>query len=253
MAHLVDIFFGVLVFGAMVWIFRAQIEKKKLSYEIISITRLLKVETTIREKVQVIYEGREVQNVHLLTLKFINNGNQAISSSDYEHSIDITLNDKAVIMTHEIIDEKPTKLKIRLKLRGKNTILLSRALLNRKDSFSVKVLISDFDGHIEVGGRIKGVKHISERKEPSHFPIIMLTAISTIVPLILIIVLIANNFDVFVFNTLAFNTSTISGMTMNLIWKLLVFIYLLMGAAMLIVMVTFRKFIKMRHQGYRTG
>ena len=160
--NLVEII-GVLAILAMVGIFLAQRKKKNLSYDIISNISLLGVGNALQKKVKVLYEDSEVKNVHLLTLRFINNGNQPIDESDYGRSTKISFNDNAVILTCEIIDEEPANLRLELEQR-ENILLLSPLLLNPKDAFSVKTLIGNFGSFPIIDGRIKGVKSISERK-----------------------------------------------------------------------------------------
>ena len=162
MDHLVEII-GVLAILAAIWISLTQRKKKNLSYEIISNIRLLEVENDLQKKVKVLYEGSEVKNVHLLTLRFTNNGNQPIDENDYVYPIKISFNANAVILTDEIIDEEPGNLGLKL-WQEENVLSLSPLLLNSKDAFSVKALIGDFEGFPIIDGRIKGVKSISERK-----------------------------------------------------------------------------------------
>ena len=54
-------------------------------------------------------------------------------------------------------------------------------LLNQKDTFSIKALISDFEGKPNIDGRINGVKSITQYKE-GQMPFV----ISTLVSLVLI-------------------------------------------------------------------
>ena len=137
MNHLVEIILGILVISAMVGIFLAQRKKKNLSYDIISNVSLLEVENDLQKKVKVLYEGSEVKNVHLLTLRFINNGNQPIDGNDYAGPIKISFNDNAVILTCEIIDEEPVNLGLKL-CKTENVLLLPPLLLNSKDAFLSK-------------------------------------------------------------------------------------------------------------------
>ena len=165
---------AILAVLVTVGIFFAQRKTKKLSYEITSNTQLLGVKDEIQGKVQVLYEGEEVKNVHLLTLKFSNTGNQSISSGDYERPLSIKINPEAKILTHEIVEEEPENLGVTVELEG-SKLSFSPVLLNSKDSFSVKALISDFEGDPEIDGRIVGVKSISKYSEGQvAFALIML-------------------------------------------------------------------------------
>jgi len=176
----VGVVFAILAVLVAIGIFWAQRKTKKLSYEITSNTQLLGVKDEIQGKVQVLYEGKEVKNVHLLTLKFTNSGNQSISSGDFERPISIEVNSEAKILTHEIIDEDPDNLGADIKLE-KNIMTVSPVLLNEKDTFSIKALISDLEGKPKIDGRINGVKSITSFKEGQVSFVIL-----TIVALVLI-------------------------------------------------------------------
>jgi hypothetical protein len=90
------------------------------------------------------------------------------------------VNSAAKVLTHEIIDEVPENLGAHVALVG-TKLIFSPVLMNAKDSFSIKTLISDFEGNPSIDGRINGVKLISEYKESQW-----LYAITLLISLILI-------------------------------------------------------------------
>lgn len=156
--------FAIIAVVVMILIFFAQRKGKKLSYEITSNSQLLGVKDEVQGKVQILYEGKEVRNVHLLTIKFINNGGHSISSSDYEYPLSISIDPISRILTHEIVNEDPKNLGINLR-KEENKIIINPVLLNIKDSFCIKMLVSDFQGRPEIEGRISGVKNITQYVE----------------------------------------------------------------------------------------
>ena len=160
----VGVVFALLAVIITVVIYFAQRKKKKLSYEIVSTTQLLGVKEEIKGKVKVLYEGSEVKNVHLLTIKFINTGNVPIASSDYERPLVMNVNEGATVLTHEIINEEPENIGIKVDVDGCE-FNFSPVLLNPKDSFTVKALVSDLEGKPKIDGRINGVKSIDEHFE----------------------------------------------------------------------------------------
>lgn len=149
---------------AMILIYRAQRKIKNLSYEIISNTQLLGVEAEMQGKVKILYNDEEVNSVHLLTLKFTNFGNQSITSSDYERHLSVVFDSNSKILTHDIIDQEPNNLGVTSEVDF-NKISLNKVLMNSKDSFSLKTLISNYDGLPTVDGRITGVKSIGKYVE----------------------------------------------------------------------------------------
>lgn len=173
----IGVVFAVLAVLVTIIIFFVQRKTKKLSFEITSNTQLLGVKDEIQGKVQVLYEGKEVKNVHLLTVKITNSGNQSISSSDYERPLSIEVSSESKILTHEVVDQEPTNLGVSIDVR-ENEIIVAPTLLNEKDSFSIKALVSDFDGKANIDGRINGVKSITQFKEGHmSFMILTLTAL----------------------------------------------------------------------------
>ncbi len=160
----IEVIIGALAIVVAIAIFFAQRKTKKLSYRVTSNNELLGVKEEIQRKVQVLYEGKEVKRVHLLTLKFTNDGNQSISSDDFERPLSVSVNSEAKILTHEIIDENPKGLGILASLEA-NRLTFSPVLLNSKDTFSIKALISNLEGEPKVDGRIRGVKAINRYTE----------------------------------------------------------------------------------------
>jgi hypothetical protein len=157
-------FIGIVISSILViTIYILQRKTKKLSYEVLSNSQLLTVEEELQGKVKVLYDGNEVKNVHLLTIKIINDGNQSILPTDFVRPLRISVNLSATILTKEIIDENPQKLGIEYELDG-NTIIFTPSLLNAKDSFTLKMLVSNLDGRINFDCRINGVQDISNKQ-----------------------------------------------------------------------------------------
>ncbi len=148
-----------------------QRKKKRLSYEIVSNTELLGIGEEIRGKVKILYEENEVKNVHLLTVRFVNSGNEPIGTTDYERPVRMMVNDEATILTHEIVDQDPSNLSAEATAEG-NMFSIKPLLLNPKDAFSIKTLISDLDGSPRIDGRVKGVKAISRFEEGEKYLVV---------------------------------------------------------------------------------
>lgn len=172
----VGVLCAILAVVVTIFIFLAQRKTKRLSYEITSNTQLLGVKDEIQGKVQVLYDGEEVKNVHLLTIRFTNSGNQSIASSDYERPLSVEVNSDAKILTHEVIDETPENLGATVTLE-ESKLIFAPVLMNAKDSFSIKTLISDFEGNPFIDGRINGVKSIAKYKD-GQWPFLITSLIS---------------------------------------------------------------------------
>lgn len=152
----------------LVWMQR---QRKALSYNIISNTSLVDIKEEIKGKLEVFFDGKPVENIYLIIIKFINTGNLPIKSVDYESPINMNFGKDARVLASEIIETDPDSLEASVNIEG-TKVLLMPILLNQKDSITIKVLVNQFDNQITIGGRIIGVKKIlkfTERKYASFF------------------------------------------------------------------------------------
>ena len=138
-----------------------QRRRKSLSWEIISNTPLLSIDEEIRGNLQVLFAGKPVQDVQLIILKIINSGNVPIKSTDYERPINLKLGENALILTAKVTEKNPSGLETPITNEG-TRVVLEPTLMNEGDSFTIKMLVNQFDDQITVDGRIVGVKDIQK-------------------------------------------------------------------------------------------
>lgn len=174
-------FIGAILAAAAIFIsialYLRQRRRKDLSYEIVSRTPLLSVSTRaqeIKKQLQILFNGKPVQQVHLIVIKIINSGNMPILSTDYERPVSLNLGEEAQILTAEVVETDPDSLRTSARIEGKS-VVLTPSLLNEKDSITLKMLVSRFVNQITVDGRIVGVKNIrkSVKKRSSLIRVII--------------------------------------------------------------------------------
>lgn len=139
--------------------------RKILSYRVLSHTPIASVHNS-REtdgRVQILFNGEPVHNVELILLKIENTGDIPIASDDYENPLQISLNKTAKILEAQIIEKSPNNLPASIDYE-ESTVSLKPLLLNSKDSVTMKILASQFNGSLFVEGRIIGVKSVKEIK-----------------------------------------------------------------------------------------
>lgn len=161
------------------FLFWKQRQRKALSYEILSNTPLLSIEEKIKGKLQIIFDGNSVENVHLIEVKLVNSGNEPIKPSDYERPINLTFGEDSRVLTSEVIETIPDNLKMEL-YTDEKSVKLSPILLNGGDSFTLKMIVSQFkigDDDIKVDGRIAGVKKITLPDESRLLIILMVSGV----------------------------------------------------------------------------
>ena len=157
-------FLALIALFVSIYLFILQRRKKTLAYEILSETELLTMKEGFEGKVQILFEGQNVENVHLLVLKVINNGNIPIASSDFENALTFIFGKDGNILSAEIIDTSPKTLKPTF-TANQNKLILNPTLLNSGDIITFKLLLTQYDGEIEVDTRIIGVSEVKKATE----------------------------------------------------------------------------------------
>ena len=93
--------------------------RKRLSYEVLSTVPLLSTEEEFKNKLQIFFEGRPVQQVFLVQIKITNTGNAPIVTSDYERQVSLTFGQDTEVITAEVIQKSLNPLKFHLLLKGR--------------------------------------------------------------------------------------------------------------------------------------
>lgn len=159
---------AVLAIVVSILIYLKQRQRKALSYQILTQTPLLGLEEKIKGKLQILFDGKPVEDVNLIEFRIINSGNMPILATDYEHPINLSFDEKTKVLTAEVFKTNPKSLKATVKIEDAK-IILPPVLLNSRDSIILKTLVSQFNGKISVDGRIIGVKDIRKTKEAQYF------------------------------------------------------------------------------------
>lgn len=159
--------FGLLAIVVSIVLYWTQRRRKALSYDITSLTPLLEVEDEVKGKVQILFEGKLVQDVHLAMVKIINSGNMPIVPADYVRPVSLNFGEEAQILATDVIETNPDNLHVSWSVESTKVELVP-LLLNGGDSITFKVLVSQ-SGEISVDGRIVGVKEITARRAQNTY------------------------------------------------------------------------------------
>ena len=153
-------------------IYYLQKSKKRLSYEIISNTQLVGIENKVQDKIKIFYEDKLVENVHLVSIRFDNDGNQFVAIDDFTTPINVKFGEGTNILTGEVLEQNPSELNATI-IRTEDRVEVQPLLLNSNDSFTLNILLNDYDESLCITARIKGVKNIGLYKK-SKFTIVNL-------------------------------------------------------------------------------
>jgi hypothetical protein len=171
------------------WVYWRQRVRKDLSYDI-SRARLVSVGSELQGRVKVLLDDRQVKRVDLVRVELRNSGNATIRADDFETPIALALPSGAELLTVDADETEPKDLKPRLTV-GAGRVEVEPLLLNPRDRFVVKALVSDLAGTPQITGRIAGVSRLSPRsaspaygKALTSFPLRPLVALTALTALI---------------------------------------------------------------------
>ncbi len=150
---------------------------KGFSWKILSIAPLFKVASGFQEQLEIRLNHIVVSDVYLLIVKFLNSGIASIKQDDYARPVKLSFK-KGHIINAEVVETDPDDLGEVIETQDETSVTFKKILLNSKDNFVIKILLTGFDGSAEdvnVEGRIEGVKKIeisrkrTVQREPSVY------------------------------------------------------------------------------------
>ena len=130
---------------------------KSLCYNILTNTPLLTIDEGLEGKIKIYYleepsVEKPIKNLSVIILKFFNNGNEPIKSSDFESlesndvekSIKISFGQNMNVLSAEQIDSSPKKINATLNYSA-DQVYIEPLLLNPNDSITIKILLTGND------------------------------------------------------------------------------------------------------------
>ena len=169
------------VFISIIALFLAwrQYQRKSFSYSVISTVNILDISDDIKSKISVSFESKVIQNLYSVVIRFTNSGNTPILKNDYDHPVSISLGKMSEILSVEVLNQSPGDLGIKVdhsvqqhpntsssssisQVSSEEIIVIEPALLNKRDSFDLKILATEFE-YISVNARIVGVAKILKK------------------------------------------------------------------------------------------
>ena len=122
-------------------------------------TPLVRINSEVKDNLQVLFDGNPVKDIQLLIIKIINTGNVSIKSEDYERPLNLNFDENAQILAAEVIETNPNNIEASANIEEKK-VFISPTLLNKGDSLTIKILVNQFNNQISIDARIVGVKEI---------------------------------------------------------------------------------------------
>lgn len=183
---------GLLGIGVSITLWLKGRGRKNLSYDIVSSTSLLMHHDELRKSIKIMFEDEEIKdNVHLVLLKIVNNGNVPILAEDFTQDIIIKTTNGSILIA-EIKETYPDNLDIKIIDHIHNGVGISPLLLNNKDEIIIKLLIKSPKDeafkkeNLEIKARIVGISDVTKLKPkiPSEFILVFLVIFTSIISLL---------------------------------------------------------------------
>ncbi|MGC1782326.1 MAG: hypothetical protein WA708_07400 [Acidobacteriaceae bacterium] len=134
--------------------------RKRLSY-LLSDTRVLGIHEEVNpSRVQILFDGEPVTEVHLVIITVNNWGNEPIRVDDFVRPLRFSWTAPAKLLAAEVIEVNPETLQPTIKA-GVSEIVVDPLLLNPGDWLRIRTLINQV-GELSVDARVIGVKRITK-------------------------------------------------------------------------------------------
>lgn len=165
------------------WLLWSNSQRKSLSYEVISNINILDIPEEFKDKLEISFDSKPVQELYVTLIKIINTGKAPITPKDFHRPISIGFGETATVLTFELINQTPSNLNPDIRNIQSNSvkyqILVEPSLLNKSDSFTIKMLVTKFE-EIKVEGRIAGIQNITELSKDIRFKLMFSLATNLI-------------------------------------------------------------------------
>lgn len=165
---------GIIV-SVILWIKNQR--RKELSYQVITNKPLVGLKGSKKKKVEIFYDGVNVNDAHLLVLKLINSGHLPINPSDFEGKVSVKLSAGTRILLAQVEETAPSDLVERYREKsGKDDlieivddskVILNPVLLNGNDFITVQLLLNYPVRRVRLIGHVQGIGQIQELRPRS--------------------------------------------------------------------------------------
>jgi len=101
--YIIDHLLEIIAIIAAFVIFFMQLRRKAIDYAILTNSNVVSVSDTVKDKIQILYNGVVVPSLRLIEIRIKNTGNLPIKPEDYIQPLAI-LNPKARVLSIDLID-----------------------------------------------------------------------------------------------------------------------------------------------------
>lgn len=154
--------------------------RKELSYEILWRQQLVEIKGKTRNRIDLRFDGNPARDASFIVVRLSNSGHVNIMPGDYQVRLSLDCGPASDILMAEIAETEPVGLGDDstagsiIERIEKNKVILRPIMLNRHDSVTLQLLVTQPGEKIALNGHIQGVKRIEEMKERPLWPLVMI-------------------------------------------------------------------------------
>lgn len=134
-----------------------QLEKKSISYEIISASDLLAPAKSVPDEFEVSFLGDKLKDLFIINIRVMNDGDIPIKREDFDKSLNLDFGQDSLVLKALIEDKMPSNLPAEIKLKER-FIEIAPLLLNSGDYFTIKAFATGIKAPPILETRITGIK-----------------------------------------------------------------------------------------------
>jgi hypothetical protein len=158
-SNVVRTLLAIIAIGVSIAIYRLNKRKKALSYEITSFDKLFHAPSLLKERVQIIVDGKVANDINLAIIEIQNTGNEPIKREDFDSPLKFSFIGEGEILSSRILSTKPADLDAVINAEP-SSLSLQPLLLNSNDRVRLEVLTSTAKYKIQHSARIVGISEI---------------------------------------------------------------------------------------------
>lgn len=147
-------------------LYLVQKKEKELSYEILSASSIVDVNSPIGRNIQVFFSGKKLNKLEAVSVRIVNSGNVPIKRTDFERELQLSFGEKANVLMQRISEAFPENLSVEATGYGEK-VLVKPLLLNPSDQFTIETFIEGEKSKIKLDARIEGISQAT-RIDHSH-------------------------------------------------------------------------------------
>jgi hypothetical protein len=152
--------------------------RKQLSYKILFQDALTGARSSVRQRLDVTFDGKSVKDAGLVIVQVMNSGHLPIPPGDVQSRLHINVGPGAKVLYADVASTSPGDLDERCRTAAGerkslvesfsgNEVVLAPVLLNEGDSFIVQMLVENLQGGVKVSGHINGIRRITPWRKRS--------------------------------------------------------------------------------------